>query len=340
MGESLSNWRDHSSAPVPSPLPLSLQTQLHPTRLPLKTPEPWCPKTLDLLPTPPYSETMFDSNGRVDIPRIMKGLSGTADMASQQNAAAALGYIACRSEEYRDAIAAQLESIITPLLAHLQSGQTDLIHNAAVLLGLCCASGSEFRQSLGQANGVSMMVSVGLLPSQDSGILTNVLFALRQYVGDTECPLDATLRLDISNALPELLAHENPRIALNTKMLQNLLEQRPLEPPPVTTTMLRRDESLEAAGALAKLATTDVADNQPTDILAWSIKLLEENSPTGSAGSEKMPDSSPAKRRHSLLSPWKNQNRSVAPTVKTSPTDRPKRLQKRKVVHRASEGVA
>merc|ERR1711924_341611 len=163
----------------------------------------------------------------------MKGLSGTADMASQQNAAAALGYIACRSEEYRDAIAAQLEFIITPLLAHLQSGQTDLIHNAAVLLGLCCASGSEFRQSLGQANGVSMMVSVGLLPSQD--------------FGDTECPSDATLRLDISNALPELLAHENPRIALNTKMLQNLLEQRPLEPPPVTTTMLRRDESLEAA---------------------------------------------------------------------------------------------
>ena len=39
-----------------------------------------------------------------------------------QNAGAMLGYHACKSEEYRDAIAAQEENIIVPCVTHLQSG--------------------------------------------------------------------------------------------------------------------------------------------------------------------------------------------------------------------------
>lgn len=279
---------------------------------------------------------MFDSNGRVDIPRIMKGLSANSDLASQQNAAAALGYIACKSEEYRDAIAAQMEAIIGPLLAHLKSNQTDLVHNAAVLLGLCCSSGSEFRQAFGhQHNGIATLVK--LLPCQDSGILCNVLFALRQYVGDQECPLSEELKASISQVLPQLQAHDNMRIQLNTQVIKTLLEQRPTvaAAPPAkqapATTSLRRDESLQAVSALAQLATADKQENQElqqSNLLAWSIKLLEENSPTGPAGAtDKIADTSPAKRRHSLLSPWKN--RTVVPTAKTSP----KRLKDRKVAY-------
>lgn len=282
---------------------------------------------------------MFDANGRVDIPRIMKGLATNSDLASQQNAAAALGYIACKSEEYRDAIAAQMEAIITPLLSHLKSNQTDLVHNAAVLIGLCCSSGSEFRQAFGhQHQGIHALVQ-HLLQCQDSGILTNILFALRMYIGDVECLLDEELKASIASALPQLLAHENMRIQLNTQVVKQLLEARPAietkPKPTVTTTSLRRDESLQAVSALAQLATEEKQNNenlQQSNLLAWSIKLLEENSPTGSAGAtDKIADTSPVKdntkRRHSLLSPWKNRN--VVPAVKTSP----RRLKDRKVVY-------
>jgi len=272
---------------------------------------------------------MFDANGRVDIPRIMKGLH--SDLASQQNAAAALGYIACRSEEYRDAISAQMEAIIVPLIQHLKSGQADLIHNAALLLGQCCASGNEFRQAFG-SDGCSTLAQ--LLTATDSGTVCNVLFALRMYVGDTECPLSDELRAHIAGVLPQLLAHENQRIQLNSKILKELLEKRPTQivtAPQTSTTTLRRDESLRAVSALAQLAVAQSKedDNGTQNLLAWSIKLLEETSPSNAVGSTNLSLESPRKerqnqRRSSLMSPWKNR---VNVGVKSSP----RRLKNRQV---------
>merc|ERR1711988_97308 len=269
--------------------------------------------------------TMFDQNGRVDIPRIMKGLSSSSDAASQQNAAAVLGYIACHSEEYRDAIAAQLEAIIVPLTKHLKSGQVDLVHNAALLLGQCCVSGSEFRQAFG-AEGSALLAS--MLGSDDKGILCNVLFALRQYVADVACPISALLRQDILSALPRLLERDaNPRVQQNAKMLQHLMEQRPAPPPPPrpATMNLRRDDSLAAVSALTSLATAQTSKQD--ELLAWGIKLLEssesspdctpESSPTGEGdNSISLEVKSPNKRRPSLLAPWKKAS-AHSPSVKT-----------------------
>jgi len=271
---------------------------------------------------------MFDKNGRADIPRIMQGLSSTADPNAQQNAAAALAYIACKSVEYRDAIAAQLDAIIVPITQHLKSKKANFVHNAALLVGQCCASGSEFRQAFGTERVAALAHLLG--HQIENGTICNILFALRQLVQDEQCPLTQELRTTLAATLPVVLFKQpDPRTRFHAQMLSILIEQRcPVatpktslststsmptqsQSPALPKTTLRRTDSLEAMVALAHLATKGQHPARQDKVLgetARTDKVGESFPRNNTCKDDDFKKIPPIKRRSSLLSSWKKYN--------------------------------
>jgi len=203
-------------------------------------------------------------------------------------------------------VAAQMDNVTRTLSAHLRSSKTDLVHNAALLLGQLCRSGSEFRCDYAQDR-VNVQCLLALLKRKgDVGLLCNTTFALRQLFADLHCQIHPEDRSALAAELPALVVHTDKRIQVNSAHLAFLVKQRP---PPIST--LSRDKSFQAVHALANLST-------PTEAHASHIlpgTPPKENSvPTAhcaaaatSLSKQKVgsPSSGPKRRTISSLSPWK-----------------------------------
>lgn len=266
---------------------------------------------------------MIDASARIDLPMLMRGLK-SPDEVTAQNAGALLGYYACHNEEHREAIAAQQENIISPLVAQLNSGKNGLVHNAALLLGQCLMSGTEFRQAFAaDASGSPALVAAMAHP--DAGVACNVTWAMRHFASDGKIHVSDDLMASVESALPCLIRHEDARIRKHATGLGSLLQQRRR----ANATSIRRDKSMQAVQALTSIrhdergdksmqavqALAALAVGNETTVAATALHALscdEESSPTGTQSSKplkaKSPSKSPAKspsRRNSLLAPWK-----------------------------------
>merc|ERR1711977_262644 len=163
-----------------------------------------------------------------------------------------LGVVSCRSEEYREAIAAQLESLHDTLVAHLASGESTLTHNAALLLGQCAACSSEFRQSFCKNEEKNMNTLVQLLGQKDdAGLLCNVTWAVRHLVADPECIISSEIREHLASYLCRLLHHDDERIKANAHAIGSALQHEANIRNVALT--LRRDKSMAAVSALTEL---------------------------------------------------------------------------------------
>jgi len=259
---------------------------------------------------------------RIDVPCLMRGLKST-DEVTAQNAGAMLGYHACSHEEHREAIAAQTENVIEPLTRHFASGNNGLIHNAALLLGQCLRTSTEFRQAFAQDQ-AGPRALVASLQDPDAGVVANLTFAIRQLAGDECCHLSGEFLRLAAAALPTLLEHEDARIRQNAEGLSHLLRQRDIDSQKATS--LRRDKSMTAVQALANIAApssfdplsalaslASSFDAKPVFAVHHDDEMEEECSPTGShptvlgtSSPAKSPKrASPSNRRQSLLAPWK-----------------------------------
>merc|ERR1712100_327761 len=154
---------------------------------------------------------MVDVNqDRIDIPALV-GALGSSDMVLAQNAGAMLGYHACKSDEHREAIAAQQENIIVPCTLHLQSGVGALVHNAALLLGQCLSTTTEFRQAFAAVTSGPLALAY-TLRDPDSGTLRNTIFAMQHFLMDEVCGVTKGLIVLLEGALTKLHNHEDIKI--------------------------------------------------------------------------------------------------------------------------------
>jgi len=235
------------------------------------------------------------------------------DEVTAQNAGAMLGFYACHNEEHREAIAAQLETIIEPLARHLSSGKNGLVHNAALLLGQCLMFSTEFRQTFAtDSRGPRALILA--LGDPDAGVLVNVTWAIRHFFSDERCKLSLQLVELAENSLPKLLAHQDARIKKHAAGLSMLVQQK--------KEALRRDNSMQAVKALTGMrdndafsaleALTSLAvvtqdleecddDEECSPNVSQQAPALNPHSPTRSPSKR----DSPGQRRHSLIAPWK-----------------------------------
>jgi len=258
---------------------------------------------------------MDNSVPRIDVPALMTAIK-SSDEVTAQNAGAMLGYYACNHEEHREAIAAQTENLIMPLAAHLISGKGGLVHNAALLLGQCLWSGTDFRQAFAKyRKGLQALITA--LGDQDAGVVCNVTWALRHFVADGKCDMDTDLQQLTEQYLPTLLAHQDPRIQRNGLGLSQVLKQRQEH-----AVSIRRDKSMQAVQALTNIKHDKSGGHekgalQALEALTALASFLpysdEESSPTISQTSKTLQTKSPVKSpkasspngRSSMLSPWK-----------------------------------
>jgi len=253
---------------------------------------------------------MDNAAPRIDVPSLMSAIK-SQDEVNAQNAGAMMGYYACNHEEHREAIAAQTDNLIVPLTIHLASGKGGLVHNAALLLGQCLWSGTEFRQSFAQhRQGLEALIRA--LGDEDAGVVCNVTWALRHFVADGKCQLHSDLHKLIESYIPRLLAHTDPRIQRNALGLGQVLQQRQ-----ALTTAIRRDKSMQAVQALTNIKQ-DKGGLQALEALTAVASFLpysdEESSPTIYQNTTTLKTKSPTKspkatpnneRRSTMLSPWK-----------------------------------
>lgn len=233
-----------------------------------------------------------------------------------QKAGAILAHHACRYEEHREAIAAQQENIIVPLVAHLASGKNGLVHNAALLLGQCLFANTEFRQAFGQdeAGPHALLKAMG---DTDAGVLVNATWAVRHFFSDAKCDLSVEL-LDLAEAsLSPLLAHSDARVQRHASKLSTLVQQRRdhLE---TTIAQREREQSKQAVVTLASARGDSIQDEKCTQAIAVLAALTtgmevpanrdEGDSPTIREHPPPLCSTSPKKsmkKSPRRLSPWK-----------------------------------
>lgn len=265
---------------------------------------------------------MDNTTPRIDLPALMRALKDN-DEATAQNAGAMLGYYACHHEEHREAIAAQQENLIEPLTRHLVSKKNGLVHNAALLLGQCLRTDSEFRQVF--ASDVSAPRALVLaLSDPDPGVVCNVVYAVRLFLADNECRVSTDLKHLVESALPALVAHSDARIKSTSVGIGYLLKQRHID-----DTTISRDDPMQAVEALANIRNSPptTTNNSPTnstssfeavEALAALAVGMDESSPTGSQTSKPLPSSSPTlKTRSPKKSPRTSPTSRLAPWKKT-----------------------
>lgn len=195
------------------------------------------------------------------------------------------------------------------------------MHNAALLVGQCCASGSEFRQAFGPEGAAALAHLLG--HQIENGTTCNILFALRQLVQDEQCPLTPELRTTLAATLPVVLFKQpDPRTRFHAQMLRILIEQRcPVATPTAsssTSTSMptqsqspalpkRKTDSLEAVAALAHLATTGhpAREDKVLGETAKEDKIGESSPRNNTCKDDDFKKIPPIKRRSSLLASWK-----------------------------------
>jgi len=262
----------------------------------------------------------LNPQARIDVPLLVRSLK-SSDETVAQNAGGMLGYYACHNEEHREAIAAQQENVIEPLVAHLGAKKTGLVHNAALLLGQCLMFSTEFRQAFAASDRRGPLALASALADADTGLVCNVTWAIRHFVADEKCSLATEVRELLQRSLPSLVAHNDARIQKHAASLASCLANRKACETMVrrdssmqaiqALTSIRNDESLQAVEALTALATVCHDESVPRS----PEQVGEESSPTGSQQSialqsnsispKKSPLKSPQKRRQSILAPWK-----------------------------------
>lgn len=133
------------------------------------------------------------------------------------------------------------------------------LSQAALLIGHCCTAAVEFRQSLLTSGGLRRLVCV-LRQSVDIGAVSNLTWALVQYLADIQCPIGECLLKDIQEQMPRLFSFRDIRIIKHAVIVAKLVEAllaRPLlsRPKQVPSLAIRRDKSLQAVAALTELAS-------------------------------------------------------------------------------------
>lgn len=275
----------------------------------------------------------MDPQSRIDLPLLVRSLR-FGDQVTKQNAGGLLGYYACHNEEHREAIAAQLETIVEPLVAHLGCGQSGLVHNAALLLGQCLMFGTEFRQTFAMdTNGPRILVAT--LKDSDPGVICNVTWALRHFVSDPKCHLSTELCDVVEESLPPLMDHTDPRIKKHATSLSTLIKKKKAAQAYASA----RSRSLQAVEVLTSIRGNGSSDDMSAVAALTSLAALasnsehtnsedsgfesseEEGSPPGRPQNPMLKADSPGRSQNPTLmadSPIRSPKKSTSP--KKSPT--------------------
>jgi len=235
----------------------------------------------------------------------------TADKKSQQHALSALCAIACHDHRGRVAISS-FPRIIKPLMEQMCADEIGLVHSAALLLGYCCSTSTEFRQRFNESNilggGVCFLVAVlsahlhqHSAKDMDNGLICNLAWSIRAILSDAKCRVDSDARQLIGATLPVLFVHSDSRIQMNAVMIAILVQQREGEAnvgsaqghqtPSSRSLTFRRDKSLQAVSALTRLASTP-EELPPSNTAEAPLNCQRVGSAT-------------CNKRPSLLGPWK-----------------------------------
>jgi len=221
---------------------------------------------------------------------------------------------AARDEEFREAIAAQMDTILSCIVSHLMSGDTNLEHNAALLLGYCSSVSADFRQCFWrhEVAGDTMIARwMPLLTSSDHGLTTNVIWALRTLCADAHDPsaLDGSGWQQIIATVSGMVEHVDPRVKAHAcAMMQTInaarqsarsstANDKPVSGGPMG---LRRDKSMLAVNALTQLTKQDSPPATPTNDDLAQNKDDDSHKPKTN-----LSRSSKGRSRPSLLAPWK-----------------------------------
>ena len=162
-----------------------------------------------------------------------------------------------------------------------------------MVLGQCCASGTQFRQAFGPVC-TSELANL-LVQTKDSGILCNALYALWQYVSDDKCLVDEDLCESCKKALPELLTNTNPKISFNANMLSSKLMMRLVLAPPVEVV---RENTVLCDDAESQSDICDVSISE--DHSAWENEEEDTCSPNAEGTTVDLNRESPVKKQRML----------------------------------------
>merc|ERR1712188_38285 len=207
----------------------------------------------------------------------------------RQNGGAILAHAIYHNEECRDAVIAQMDDLRDTLLAHLATGEVCLIHNAALILGICCSSSKQFRQCFWPQGKEALVALVeSHLTSLDSGLLCNLVWAMRTLVEDSGCAMCSDMASSISVTVTKLVGHSDMRICVNARAILHALDARNNRGGGGVA--IRRDSSMLAVNALAQLGSS-TPTHTPTNVCSPEANL--------------QPAPSPVRKRQSLLAPWK-----------------------------------
>jgi len=246
-----------------------------------------------------------------------------------QNAGAMLSYWAARDEEFREAIAAQMETILGCIVSHLMSGQTGLEHNAALLLGYCSTVSAEFRECFWHHDvaGDAMITKwIPLLTSNDHGVVTNVLWALAVLCSNLQNPgvLEGHGWQQVIAIVNDMVEHPDERVKVHARTMVRTVQSVQQKVFPVNTqtcgggaTGLRREKSMLAVNALAQLTKQE----SPSPKNDNSPPYTPMNSDTAAHNDDAVKPQttlsrSPKGRRQSLLAPWKKTEKRFKVTAK------------------------
>lgn len=236
-----------------------------------------------------------------------------------------LTHCVSKHEEHRDALTAQMESVIEPLVAHLASEHLQLVHNATALLGQCLMTSSEFRQAFASSSaGANQLVTA--MGSTEPTVVVGATWAVRHFFSDPKCEVGHEL-LDLAHAsLVPLLGHKDSRIQKHASKLNTLVHQRREY---LKATSQQRPEaeseaeqvapsprSSSAVAALTSIRGTTGADERRVSAISVLASLTAQLDDRGEEESRGDIESSPSSSPHS--SPEASPVRS--PEVSSSPS--------------------
>merc|ERR1719230_33013 len=138
-----------------------------------------------------------------------------------------LAHCVTNCEEHREALTAQQESVIAPLVCHLASGEAPLVHNATLLLGHCLMTNSEFRQTFAKCPGAAYHLVTAMSSSSEPAIAMRATWAIRHFFSDPACELSEEL-LDLTQTSLVFVRsmHSHERIQKHVAKLTTLVQQR------------------------------------------------------------------------------------------------------------------
>merc|ERR1711907_23977 len=215
---------------------------------------------------------------RIDLPALMAMLR-CGDIRFAYEAGKVLARVVSTHEEHREALTAQQESAVAPLVCHLASGQVRLVHNATLLLGHCLMTNSEFRVAFGNYPGAAHQL-VMAMGSPEPAVVVHATWAVRHFFSDPNCVLNDEL-LDLADTmLKPLLAHEDGRIQKHTSKLNVLVRQRREH---LKATQHQREAAIAASPRSSAALAALTSINGTQEIVVQEGEVPQEEGEVGEA---------------------------------------------------------